>query len=291
MKKITDIFQENKRTLSVEFFSPKTEKGMQRLQASASVICRDLHPDYLSVTYGAGGTTREGTGELVTSFQEKYGIPVMHHLTCIGNSRDELRALLEQLYSKDVKNILALRGDAPAGDDTWTPHPEGFHYAEELVSLIRSMYGDSVSIGVAGFPETHPESKDSSSDISFLKSKMDAGSDFIVTQFFFENSLYFDYVNKVRAAGIECRIIPGILPITDYQGLLRFSAGCGASVPESVHRRFSDAADDPEETLRRGVEFAVEQCRELLEGGAPGIHFYSVNRHESLAGIIPQLSF
>jgi len=289
MKKITDIFLQKEQTLSVEFFSPKTEKGQQKLEGSVAVICRDLHPDYLSVTYGAGGSTREGTGELVTSFQQRFGLPVMHHLTCIGSSRDELRALLAELYSKDVMNILALRGDAPADNESWQPHAQGFHYATELVELIRSLYEDRFAVGVAGFPEDHPESSSSASDIRFLKSKIEAGSDFIITQFFFENSLYFDYVRRVREAGIQCRIIPGILPITDYQGLLRFSAGCGASVPECVHEIFQDIADDPLETLRRGVAFAVDQCNQLLKNRAPGIHFYSVNKHESLSKIIPQL--
>lgn len=289
MNRITDIFAGKERTLSFEFFTPKTEPGVVRLDTTIGGIFAALRPDFLSVTYGAGGSTRTGTTALVEELQQKHGLPVMHHLTCIGNSREELALLLADLQARDIRNILALGGDPPAGDTAWAPHPQGFRYASELVALARGQFGDAFTIGAAGFPERHPRSTGWEDEIRNLKIKMDNGTDFLVTQLFFDPEVYFDYVRRVRQAGITARVIPGVLPITDYEGLLRFTANCGASVPDEVHRIFKPAADDPERIFALGVDYAVRQCRTLLAEGAPGIHFYTANRHEAVVRIVPQL--
>jgi methylenetetrahydrofolate reductase (NADPH) len=288
MNRITDIFSSKERTLSFEFFTPKTEPGVVRLTTTIEGIFASLRPDFLSVTYGAGGSTRTGTTALVEQLQQDRKLPVMHHLTCIGNSRDELALLLADLAAREITNILALGGDPPAGDTAWAPHPQGFRYASELVALARGQFGDIFTIGAAGFPERHPRSTGWEDEIANLKIKMDNGTDFLVTQLFFDPEVYFSYVRRVREAGITARIIPGVLPITDYEGLIRFTANCGASVPEEVHRIFKPVAADTEKTFALGVDYAVRQCRSLLAGGAPGIHFYTANRHEAVARIVPQ---
>ena len=291
MKRIADILAQKKPTISFEFFSPKTEAGHARLSRTIEGIQNALKPDFLSVTYGAGGSTRTGTTELVVRLQEDCGVPVNHHLTCIGNSREELRTLLDDLDSRDIHNILALRGDPPQGDTKWVPHPQGFHYASELVALVRESFGDRFAVGVAGFPETHPESRSWEDEMLYLRKKIDAGSDYIITQFFFDNAEYARYVGQVREAGIAVPVLPGILPVTDYEGLVRFAANCGASIPEQIHTAFRAHAGDPEKTFALGIEYAVGQCNELLAMGAPGIHFYTANRHESVVEIVPGLHY
>ena len=288
VRKISDILKEKKQTYSFEFFPPKTEKGREKLPETASIL-KELEPDWFSVTYGAGGATRETTTDIVDELQRRFGVPAMHHLTCVGHSEAELRAIIEEMKQRNIRNILALRGDAPEGIEHWEPAPDGLEYCYQLIKLIRS-YGDFFSIGVAGFPEGHIDCPDKETDSKYLKIKVDAGSEFIITQLFFDNKDYFKYLERVRKIGITVRIIPGILPITNYQTLLRFCNTCGATIPQRVHDIFRPLDGDTKATYEAGVRFAVEQCNELLEGGAPGLHFYTLNKIDPTREILSRIS-
>ncbi len=288
MKKLADIFKNKERTFSFEIFPPKTEKGMEALE----LALRDLSQlpfDFVSVTYGAGGSSRDTTSALVCAIQQRYHLPAMHHFTCVLHTKEQVRSILDHLKASDVRTLLALRGDPPKDKPDWKPGPENFKYSSELVAFIRNEYGDHFSIGVAGFPEGHPLAKDNAFDADILKKKIDAGGDFVMTQLFFDNALYFDYVKRLRALGVTARIIPGILPITNYEGAVNFCKGCGASVPQQIHDIFSPIADNKEKTLEAGTRFAIQQCRELLAGGAPGIHFYTLNKTEPVRTILKSL--
>jgi methylenetetrahydrofolate reductase (NADPH) len=288
MEKITDILSTEPRTFSVEIFPPKTEKGMASLEATLVELAK-LKPDFVSVTYGAGGSSRDTTLNVVRMVQEKYRLLAMHHFTCVIHTRHEIKSILDQLKACDVRNILALRGDAPKDNPDWTPGPENFKYASELVTFIRENYGDFFAVGVAGFPEGHPLATDREFDAQILKKKVDAGGEFVMTQLFFDNEEYFAYVKRLRALGVNARVIPGILPITNYESMVNFCKGCGASVPQKVHDIFKPIADDKEKTLEIGTRFAIGQCRDLLDSGAPGLHLYTLNKIEPVRTILQSL--
>ena len=287
IRKISDILNEKERTYSFEFFPPKTDKGRAKLPETAGIL-KELEPDWFAVTYGAGGTTRELTMDIVDDLQKRFQVPTMHHLTCGGHSKAELEAIIEKMKEKNICNILALLGDPPQGVEQWEPTPDGFEYCYQLVKLIHS-YGDFFSIGVAGFPEGHINCPDKETDSKYLKIKMDAGGEFVITQLFFSSGDYFEYLKRVRNIGVTVRIIPGILPITDYQILLKFCSTCGATIPQRVHDIFKPLDGDSETTYKAGVEFAVEQCNELLEGGAPGLHFFALNKVEPTREILNKI--
>ena len=289
MKKLTDIFQSKERTFSFEIFPPKTDKGMIALDGTLQELSA-LPFDFVSVTYGAGGSSRDTTRAIARMVQECFHLPVVHHFTCVCHTRHEIRAILDELKRLGISNILALRGDPPKDAPGWTPGPENFKYSSELVAFIRTHYQDHFSIGVAGFPEGHPLAQDREFDADILRKKIDAGGDVVMTQLFFDNDLYFDYVKRLRARGVTARIIPGILPITSYEGVVNFCKGCGASVPPRVHELFAPIAGDKEKTLEVGTRFAIDQCRELLAGGAPGLHFYTLNKTEPVRTILAALS-
>ena len=278
IRKISDILKEKKRTISFEFFPPKTEKGREKLPEVAKAFA-ELGADWFSVTYGAGGSTREITMDIVDELQKKFGVPVMHHFTCVGHSQEDLKKILGKMKEKNICNVLALRGDAPEGEEFWTPAPDGFEYCYQLIKLIKS-FGDFFSIGVAGFPEGHVDCPDKATDTKYLKIKIDSGGEFVLTQLFFNNKDYFEYLERTKKAGINARILPGIITITNYQTLLKFCGTCGATIPQKVHDIFKPLDGDKEATYEAGVKFAVEQCNELLKGGAPGLHFYSLNKIE-----------
>lgn len=288
-KLISEIIAEKSGpTISYEFFTPKTEQGQINLQQAAQQLYNETSPDFFSVTYGAGGSSRDTTTGLVRELQQRFELPVMHHLTCIGHSREELQAILNSLETNDIHNILALRGDPPLGQKDWHPHPEGFHYASQLCELISSQ-SVSYSIGVAAFPDIHPESPDMNSDIHYLGVKQKAGAEFAITQLFFDIGQFFRYRDAVESAGVDIPVIPGILPITNYRNLLKFTAGCGAKVTDEVHELFSPLEEDPETTMRLGIEYAVEQCSRLLDAGVPGLHFYTLNRAKPVLEIVQEL--
>jgi methylenetetrahydrofolate reductase (NADPH) len=288
MRKVTDIFREKQRTFSFEVFPPKTDKGMDSLRETLKRMER-LPFDYASVTYGAGGSSRDRTFAIARELQEEHGLPALHHFTCVAHSKDEVGSILDSIKACGIFNVLALRGDPPKDDPAWKPGPEHFKYSSELVEFIKSRYDGTFAVGVAGFPEAHPLAPSRDFDADVLKRKIDAGGDFVVTQLFFDNRDYFAYVERARSRGVAVRIIPGILPITSYEGAVKFCAGCGASVPREVHDIFRPIAEDKDRTLEAGIAYAVRQCRELLDRGAPGIHFYALNKSEPVGAILREL--
>jgi methylenetetrahydrofolate reductase (NADPH) len=271
---------------SFEFFPPKTDEGERNLRATLWAL-RELQPDFVSVTYGAGGSTRGLTLELTKWIKHELGIEAMAHLSCVGATRDELTVILDSLVGSGIENVLALRGDPPQGDRSWQPHPGGLRYSSELAALISSRY--PVCVGAAAFPEVHPEAVDMASDLRFLKQKVDSGVSFLITQLFFDNDAYFAFVEEARAVGIDVPIIPGIMPITDVGQIKRFTELCGACIPQPLLRQLEARAPFPSEVLQLGVSYATLQCAELLARGAPGIHFYTLNRSPATRAILAAL--
>ena len=272
---------------SFEFFPPKSAEGEQNLRAALEAL-QPLEPSFASVTYGAGGSTGDRTLEIVTWLKRELGIEAMAHLTCVGASRQELRAILDRTVEAGIENVLALRGDAPRGQTKWEPHPAGFHYSTQLAELIASTY-PGVGIGAACFPEVHPEAVDMASDLRFLRSKVDAGAAFLITQLFFDNELYFRFVDEARAVGIDVPILPGIMPITNVALIKTITGMCKASIPEPLLKQLNARAEDPDAALQLGVSYATLQCAELLARGAPGIHFYTLNRSPATRAIVSTL--
>lgn len=269
--------------ISVEFFPPKSEKAVEQLLKTASEL-RVLNPDFASITYGAGGSTRSRTLKYAERLQAELGYTIMPHLTCVGHSRDELQAIIADFKAAGLNQIMALRGDPPQDADGFTPQPDGLAYANELVALIKEVY-PSCSIAVAGYPEKHPQAPDLETDLHNLKRKVDAGASFITTQLFFDNQVYFDFVDRCRAIGIEVPILPGLLTITSLEQAGRFCDMCQASLPEALEQQLADAGKDPAAVEAAGLDWLHAQARELLQKGAPGLHLYLLNR----SGIALQL--
>lgn len=281
--RIRELLSCGRPCISFEFFPPKDDAGLDKLRESLHLL-RDLAPTYVSVTYGAGGSTRERTLDLVTRLRDEYGLEAMAHLTCVGASRDEVGDVLSRLADAGLDNVLALRGDPPKGEENFTPHPDGFRYASELVSYMRDQF--PFCVGGACYPETHLECGDADTDLQNLKAKVDAGCEFLISQLFFDNQFYFDFVARARALGIGVPIIPGIMPITNVNQVERFTAMCGASIPEPLLTELRRVKDDPEAVLSLGVAHATAQCLELLQRGAPGIHFYTLNKSPATRTIL-----
>ena len=271
---------------SFEFFPPKTDEGERNLRATLEAL-RALEPDFVSVTYGALGSTRDRTVDLTHWIKRDLGIEAMAHLSCVGATREELSLTLDGMRAAGIENVLALRGDPPAGEPEWTPHPGGLRYSTELAMLIRGGY--PFCIGAACFPEVHPEAPDLIHDLQFLRQKVDSGVSFLITQLFFDNELYFRFIEEARAAGIDVPIIPGIMPITDAAQIKTITGRCGASIPSSLLDALEWRAADPEAVLQLGVAYATLQCAELLARGAPGIHFYTLNRSHATRAILSAL--
>ena len=288
MPKITDIFALKDKTFSFELFPPKTEDGYLKLLTTLHKLC-DLKPDFISCTYGAGGGSREKTLDIVGHIQNHHHIHSVAHLTCVMHTKDDIKGILTEMRRRGICNVLALRGDPPRDNPNWSPGKDNFKYSAELVAFIRKHFKDYFSIGVAGFPEGHLLCPNRDQDAQYLKNKIEQGADYVITQLFFNNKDYFNFVARLRKLGVKARIIPGILPITDYPGLVRFCAMCGASIPQEVHDIFRPIADDPQKTLAAGIDFCLKQSRDLLAGGAPGLHFYTLNRTHPIDTIINTL--
>jgi methylenetetrahydrofolate reductase (NADPH) len=266
-------------SFSFEFFPPKTDDG-ERLLWQAIRELEGLQPTFVSVTYGAGGSTRDRTVRITQRIAEETTLLPMGHLTCVGSSVAELRSVIGSYADAGVRNVLALRGDPPGGPGApWEQHPEGLAHADELVTLVRSL-GD-FSVGVAAFPERHPESASLDDDARVLLAKQEAGAEFAVTQMFFEASHYFALVERARALGCTIPVLPGIMPLTNINQLERFAILSGTAFPDDLAARFRAVADDPGAVHSLGVEAASALCQELLEGGAPGLHFFTLNRSTS----------
>jgi methylenetetrahydrofolate reductase (NADPH) len=273
-------------TVSFEFFPPKTPEAEARLYETIAQL-RPLRPTFVSVTYGAGGSTRRLTVDIVRRIKNDIGLEAMAHLTCVGHSRDEIAAILDRLAAAGLENVLALRGDPPRGETAFVRPANGFGYASELAAFIRER-GYPFCLAGAGYPEGHPECRDRDRDVAHLRVKVDAGVQVIITQLFYDNRDYFSFVARARRAGITAPILPGIMPITNVPQIERITALCGAAIPRELSGRLH-AADGDEAVLRVGIEHALAQCRDLLAGGAPGIHFYTLNQSPATAAILAEL--
>jgi methylenetetrahydrofolate reductase (NADPH) len=284
--RIDQILEERRPCFSFEFFPPKTEEGQRNLENALAELKEDS-PAYVSVTYGAGGSTRERTVEITKWIKQDLGLEAMAHLSCVGEPVERLREILDEVDAAGIDNVLALRGDPPRGETEWRPHPGGLRYSTELAALISEHY--DFCIGAACFPEVHPEAPDMDHDIRFLKEKIACGANFLITQLFFDNDFYFDFVEEARSAGIKVPIIPGIMPVTNFKQIKTFTEMCAASIPEDFERELAGRADDAEAVTELGVAYATLQCSDLLARGAPGIHFYTLNKSPATRAILAAL--
>jgi methylenetetrahydrofolate reductase (NADPH) len=284
--KIRDALQRPEPAFSFEFFPPKDAEGVERLFQTISEL-RPYEPTYVSVTYGAMGSTRGLTVELVRRIKQEVGIEAMAHLTCVGSTRGEIDVVLKELQAGGIENVLPLRGDPPRGQSSFVRTEGGFSYASELVAFARERY--DFCLAGACYPEVHPEAESAQVDLEHLKRKVDAGADFLITQLFFDNEDYFRFVERARAQGIHCPIVAGIMPITNVGQIKRFTQMCGARIPRALLARLEAAEDDAQAVRALGVEHATEQCRGLLQSGAPGIHFYTLNRSTATRTILENL--
>ena len=258
---IRDLLNQGTPSFSFEFFPPKTDEGFDTLMETIREL-QKLHPTFVSVTYGAGGSTRRRSIDVVAKAKGELGQESMAHLTCVGSTEEELRDVLDELRRQGIENVLPLRGDPPAGTDVFEKTAGGFGYANELVSFIKENY--DFCLGVAGYPEGHQEADDFDTDLANLKLKVDAGADFVITQMFFDNRFYFDFVVQARAIGIDVPLIQGIMPILNLGQIQRFTQMCGASIPEKLLERLEAIKEDAEAVRQCGVEHAAQQCRELF---------------------------
>ncbi len=272
--------------LSFELFPPKTEQGMENMQAAVADLAT-AGPDYFSVTFGAGGSTRDRTFATVDWLKGE-GIDAAPHISCIGASREEMAALLARYREKGVKRLVALRGDLPSG--AGSSALGDFHYANELVSYIREDSGDHFQLEVAAYPEVHPQARNARADLENFKRKVDAGADGAITQYFFNAEAYFRFVKECQGLGMEIPIIPGIMPVTNYSQLARFSDACGADIPRWMRKRLEGFGDDLESIRAFGEEVVTRLCQELVDGGAPGLHFYTMNRAPATLKVLGNLT-
>ncbi len=291
--KIGEILKRGVFSVSFEFFPPKTEEGERQLFETIKDL-KPLKPTFVSVTYGAGGSTRDRTRNVVKRIHEEVGLNVMAHLTCIAHTKKELLDILSDYDRIGIDNILALRGDVPRDRPDFRPPEGACRYAVELVRLIREKFGERFSVGVASYPEGHPESPNMEWEVRFFKEKVSAGADFSITQMFFENSYYYEFLELCEKAGVEIPIIPGIMPITNFKQIRKFASLCGATIPQSLIDRMERVEDKPEEVEKIGVEFAIKQCEDLISNGVPGLHFYTLNKsratlkiYSAIKGMIP----
>ncbi|MBI2487852.1 MAG: methylenetetrahydrofolate reductase [NAD(P)H] [Deltaproteobacteria bacterium] len=282
-----------KPTISFEIFPPKTEQGMENLlQIIPELIA--LHPDYITVTYGAMGSTRERTLEIASLIKNRYGMETACHLTCVGASRTELDEILSRIVDSGIRNIVALRGDPPRGDETFIPPPDGYSYGSQLVEHIRTFEREkdqeSFGIAVAGYPEKHIEAPSMEIDIANLKRKVEAGGDLIITQLFFDNNFFFDFVERARSAGIIAPIIPGLMPILSAKQIKRITSMCGANIPLKLQSELDKAGNDDEKASEIGIQQCIRQTKDLLARGVPGIHFYVLNKSNQMQRIMEAIS-
>lgn len=281
------LLASGERSFSFEFFPPKTDEGESDLWAALQKL-EELHPTFVSVTYGAGGSTRDRTVSITAHITEKANVPAVAHLTCVGSSVEEITDIVREYQDAGITNILALRGDPQGGPGSpWVQHPGGLSHADELVRLIRSL-GD-FSVGVAAFPEGHPESRSLDEDARVLAAKQEAGAEYAITQLFFDVQDYISLVQRAREQGCTMPIVPGIMPVTNVNQIERFASLSGATFPEHLATRFRDVAADPDAVRALGVEVATDMCAELLECGAPGLHFYTLNRSTATVEIYRNL--
>lgn len=277
--KIADLYSRQKHTFSFEFFPPKTEETETKLFETIARL-KQLKPSFCSVTYGAMGTTRGNTLRIVLRIKKEAGLEAAHHLTCVGHDRNEMEAILNQIQQEGIENIVALRGDPPKGETEFKPVPNGLKYGSELVGFIRNhpKFSKAFSLAVAGYPEGHQECPDKNQDLKYLKEKVDQGADVVITQLFFDNRDFFDFVERSRKIGIKIPIVAGIMPVSNGPQIKRIASMCGAAIPKKLAEAIEKFGDDAASIEQFGIEYATEQCRELLKQGIPGIHFYTLNK-------------
>lgn len=284
--RIGQFIAEKGKSLSFEFFPPKDELGEEQLFRVIAKL-ESLNPTFVSVTYGAGGGTLKNTRQIILRIQQETSLVPMPHLTCVDQNKDELKAIMEDYASFGIENVLALRGDPPKGTEKFTPPQNGFCYAQDLVQLAASLSAFSIGVGV--YPEGHCESPNLEMDMYYAKQKIDAGADFAITQMFFDNRYFYDFLERAAKADIRIPIIPGIMPITDINRIKNFSQKCGATLPEHIIRRFENIGSVAGEAKKVGVEVATEQCADLLEHGIRYFHFYTLNQSDIVYQIVKNL--
>ncbi len=284
--RIDQILQSQRPTFSVEFFPPKSAEATAELFATARSL-RELEPDFVSVTYGAGGSTRDGTVEITRALKQDLGFETMAHLSCVGETREGIADTLGRIAAAGIENVFALRGDPPRGEENFVQPEGGLGSAAELAAFIAADW--DFSIGAACFPEVHPEAPDLETDLRYLKTKVEAGASFLISQLFFDNQVYFDFVRAARARGIEVPIIAGVIPVAGFAQTKRICELCDASIPTRLETVFAAAEGDERAEFELGVAFAAQQCTELLLAGAPGIHFYALNRAPATRAVLGSL--
>jgi len=284
--RISERLSERAPFFSFEFFPPKTDEGVASLMSTIEAL-RPFDPAFVSVTYGAGGSDRDRPLDLARRIKHELGVEVLAHITASGSSADELRAMFRKLEADGIQNILALRGDPPKGTDSFVAHAAGFRYASDLVTMLEREF--DFCIGGAAYPEKHPEATSFHADLDAIEAKVAAGARFLITQLFFDNRVYFDFVARVRARGVTVPILPGIMPITNYDQIDRFTKMCGATIPDALRHELDVRRGEAEAVADLGVAFATLQCVELLDGGAPGVHFYTLNKSPATRAVVSAL--
>jgi methylenetetrahydrofolate reductase (NADPH) len=284
--RIDEIIASDGPTFSVEFFPPKTAEAREALFATARSL-RELEPHFVSVTYGAGGSTREGTVEITKALKDELGYETMAHLSCVGETTEGLATTLDRIAAGGIENVFALRGDPPRGQEDFVQPEGGLGSAAELAAFVSA--GWDFTLGGACFPEVHPEAPDLETDLSYLKTKVEAGASFLVTQLFFDNQVYFDFVAAARAAGVEVPILAGVIPVASFAQTKRICELCDASIPPRLEAAFAAAGGDERAEFELGIAYAAQQCSELLIAGAPGIHFYALNRAPATRAVLGSL--
>jgi methylenetetrahydrofolate reductase (NADPH) len=285
---ISELFAQGRPLRSLEFFPPRDEAGVESLRATATALA-SLRPDFVSVTYGAGGSTRDRTAQVSTLLKQEMGFTVMPHLTCVGHSRAELGEIADRIHTSGFRNIMTLRGDPPKGTTSFTPAPDGLRHANELVTLLRSRHPD-FCLGVAGYPEKHLEAASAEIDLVNLRRKVDAGAAFITTQLFFDNDVFFRFVERCRAAGILVPIVPGIMPVLTLKQVDQFTTKMGATLPPALLKRLGLCAENPDVVEIIGIDWALDQVRDLLANGVPGYHLYVMNRAKAALALAAGLA-
>jgi methylenetetrahydrofolate reductase (NADPH) len=287
--KIRDILKSTRPTISFEFFPPKNDEAMANLMETLAHL-HELRPSFATCTYGAGGSTRARTLEVTLKIKEKFRLEAMAHFTCVGQKKDDIDSVLENFVKHGIENVLALRGDRPVGQpeppEGWFPD---FKNAVDLIRHLRKQFGDTFSLGCAGYPEKHPEAPDFETDLRRLKDKVDAGGEFIITQLYFINEDFFRFVKRCREIGITVPIIAGIMPVTNVAQIKKFTAMCGAVIPEQMLVELNPVADDHEAVVQYGVDWATRQCLELLNAKVDGLHFYTLNKSKATRHIVENL--
>jgi methylenetetrahydrofolate reductase (NADPH) len=284
--RIDQIIAERKPTFSIEFFPPKTAEATDELFETAREL-QALEPDFVSVTYGAGGSTRDGTVEITNALQHEIGFETMAHLSCVGETAEGLATTLDRIAAAGIENVFALRGDPPRGQGDFVQPEGGLGSAAELAAFVAT--GWDFGIGGTCFPEVHPEAVDLDSDLRYLKTKVDAGAEFLITQLFFDNQVYFDFVQAARARGVEVPILAGVIPVTSFAQTKRICDLCQATIPPALETAFAAAGGEPAREFELGIAYAAQQCAELLIAGVPGIHFYALNRAPATRAVLGAL--